>query len=375
MKFSEVIGQKALKDKFIKEIGEERVPHAQLFQGPVGCGKLPLAVAYAQFLLCEHPLNDDACGTCPSCVKMQKLVHPDLHFVFPVIKQNSNKPSVSDDFIREWRSLSLATPYFAFSHWLAQIKAENKQPLILVQESDEIARKMALKSSEGGYKIVIIWLPERMNVQCANKLLKLLEEPPLQTVFLLVSEAPEQLLPTILSRTQRILVPPLEEADLIQALQQRNGLLPEDASSVAHLANGSYVKALETIYLNHDSQQYFDLFVSLMRLSYQRKIREMKQWSDTLADLGREKQKAFLQYAQHALRENFISNFHQPNMLYMNKSEHSFAQRFAPFIHELNCIEIMDEFDLAQRHVEQNVNAKMVFFDLSLRMIVLIKRQ
>lgn len=375
MKFSEVIGQKALKDKFIKEIGEGRVPHAQLFQGPTGCGKLPLAMAYAQFLLCEHPLDNDACGTCPSCVKMQKMVHPDLHFVFPVIKQNANKPSVSDDFMKEWRSLFLATPYFGFSHWLAQIKAENKQPLILVQESDEIARKMALKSSEGGYKIVLIWLPERMNVQCANKLLKLLEEPPLQTLFLLVSEAPEQLLPTILSRTQRILIPPLEERDLIQALQQRNGLLPDDAASVAHLANGSYVKALETIYLNQDAQLYFELFVNLMRLSYQRKIKEMKRWSETLADLGRERQKAFLQYAQHALRENFISNFRQPNMLYMNKSEHSFAQRFAPFIHELNCMEIMDEFDLAQRHIEQNVNAKMVFFDLSLRMIVLIKRQ
>jgi len=375
VKFSEVIGQKVLKDKFIREITEGKVPHAQLFQGATGCGKLPLAVAYAQFLLCEHPLGTDACGICPSCVKMQKLVHPDLHFVFPVIKTNASKPSISDDFIKEWRSLFLATPYFDFSHWLTQIKAENKQPSILVQESDEIARKMALKSSEGGYKIVIIWLPERMNVQCANKLLKLLEEPPLQTLFLLVSEAPEQLLPTILSRTQRILVPPLDELDLIQALQERNGLLPDDAASVAHLADGNYVKALNTIYSNHDSQVYFELFVSLMRLSYQRKIKEMKQWSDTLADLGREKQKAFLQYAQHALRENFISNFHQSKMLYMNKSEHSFAQRFAPFIHELNCIEIMDEFDLAQRHVEQNINAKMIFFDLSLRMIVLIKRQ
>ncbi len=375
MYFRDVIGQNTLKDKFLRETGEGRIPHAQLLYGAPGSGKLPLALAYARYTLCRNPHDGDACGTCPSCVKMDKLVHPDLHFIFPIVKKKSGASTVCDEWLREWRELLGNSPYFSLTHWLKQMQAGNSQAMIYVRESDEITRKLSLKSSEGGYKITLIWLPERMNTECANKLLKLLEEPPEQTLFLLVSEEPEKLLPTILSRTQRIQVPRIGEEEIANALQTRQGLSAEDARSIAHLSDGSYLKALETIHVQEESQLFFDLFVNLMRLSYQRKIKEMKAWSEQVAAMGRERQKEFLLYAQRMVRENFIYNFHRPEMVYMNAPEQGFATRFAPFIHEHNCIGIMEELNLAQRHIEQNVNAKMVFFDLTLKMIVLIKQQ
>lgn len=369
MYFKDIIGQEEAKQRLIKEVAEDRVPHARLLCGPEGSGKLPLAVAYARYLCCTNRQGEDACGTCPSCVKFNKLVHPDVHFAFPV-KAGSN---VSDDFIREWRSLLLQTPYFGFSQWMETMGVENQQPLIGVKESDEITRKLNLKSSAGGYKVMIIWLPEKMNVQSANKLLKLLEEPPRQTVFLLVSEQPETLLATILSRTQRMELRRLPEEVLAAALQEKWGLRPADAANVAHLADGSVLKALETIHITEDNRLFFDLFVNLMRLSYQRRLREMKQWSEQVAALGRERQKYLLDYCQRLLRENFIYNFHRPELVYMTPDEQQFSTRFAPFVNERNVIGIMEELALAQQHIEQNVNAKMVFFDFALKMIMLLK--
>lgn len=369
MFFRDIIGQEEAKQRLMQEVAEGRVAHARLLCGPEGSGKLPLAVAYARYLCCTNRQGTDACGTCPSCVKFNKLVHPDVHFVFPV-KSSTN---VSDDFIREWRNLLLQTPYFGFPQWMEAMGVENQQPLIGVKESDEITRKLNLKSSAGGYKVMIIWLPEKMNVQSANKLLKLLEEPPRQTVFLLVSEQPETLLATIQSRTQRMELRKLSEEVIAGALQEQFGLQPADATTIAHLADGSMLKALETIHISEDSRMFFDLFVSLMRLSYQRKLREMKQWSEQVAALGRERQKNLLLYCQRLLRENFIYNFHRAELVYMTPEELNFSTRFAPFINERNVIGIMEELALAQQHIEQNVNAKMVFFDFSLKMIMLLK--
>ena len=245
---------------------------------------------------------------------------------------------------------------------------------VFYKESDEITRKLSLKSSEGGYKVTIVWLPEKLHEVCANKLLKLLEEPPEKTIFLLISEAPEMILPTILSRTQRFNIPKIEEADIAEALQQKYGVQPRDSETIAHLANGDFIKALETIHLNEENELFFNLFISLMRLSYQRKIREMKQWSEQLAAMGRERQKNFLEYCQRMIRENFIYNLHRKEMNYMTLPEQNFATRFAPFVNERNVIGIMDELSEAQIHIEQNVNARMVFFDFSLKMIVLLKQ-
>ena len=372
MFFKDIIGQEQVKERLRLELHEGRVPHAQLFAGPEGSGALPLAIAYARFLLCTHRGETDACGTCPSCVKLNKLAHPDLHFVFPVVKRKGGGDAVSDDYIREWRELAISTPYFGLNHWLDAMGAENQQAQIFVKESDELTRKLSLKSSEGGYKVVVLWLPEKMKVECANKLLKLLEEPPALTVFLLVSEEPDRILPTILSRTQRVNVPRLGDSEISTALSRQFGLQPSDAAETARLANGSYLQALEIIHRGDDNLLFFELFVSLMRLAYQRKVKDMKDWSETVATMGRERQKNFLAYCQRMVRENFISNFHRRELNYMNRDEANFAVRFAPFINERNVIGIADELSEAQAHIEQNVNPRMVFFDFALKMIVLL---
>lgn len=371
--FADVIGQAAAKQRLLQEVQEGRIPHAQLFCGPAGAGKLPLALAYARYLCCPHRTATDACGTCPSCVKWEKLVHPDVHFAFPIVKSAKGKKEVCDDYIAQWRHLLTQTTYFGLNHWMNEMDAENGQPIIYAKESDEITRKLSLKSSEGGYKITIIWLPEKLHEVCANKLLKLLEEPPRQTVFLLVSEQPEQILTTILSRTQRFNVAGIEEAAIGEALRQRFGLQQADSQAIAHLANGNFIKALEAIHLNEENEQFFNLFVSLMRLAYQRKIRDMKLWSEQVAAMGRERQKNFLEYCQRMTRENFIYNLHRKEMNYMTRPEEEFAVRFAPYVNERNVVGIMDELSEAQIHIEQNVNPRMVFFDFSLKMIVLLK--
>lgn len=373
MYFKNVIGQEEAKRKFILEVNEGRIAHAQLLCGPEGTGKLPLAIAYARYISCTDRKETDACGHCPSCIKFNKLVHPDMHFVFPIVKKKAGRDVVCDDYIAEWRKFVLDNPYFGLNHWLAEMGAENQQAQIYARESDEIIRKLSLKSSEGGYKVMIIWLPEKMNQECSNKLLKLLEEPPLQTVFLLVTENPEGILPTILSRTQRFNIRKLDEENIAGALRERFCLQEQDAASVSRVSNGSFLKAMETIHLSEDNKLFHELFVNLMRLSYQRKIKEMKGWSEQVAGLGRERQKSFLDYCQRMIRENFIYNFQRKELTYMNLDEINFSARFAPFVNERNVMGIMKELSEAQIHVEQNVNPKMVFFDFSLQMIVLLK--
>jgi DNA polymerase-3 subunit delta' len=372
MFFRDIIGQEEIKQRLIQNVQENKIAHAQLFCGGEGVGKLPLAIAYARYISCLSPSNEDACGKCPNCIKFNHLAHPDLHFIFPVVKKKSTKDVVSDDYIAEWRELIAKTPYFNLHTWLEEMGAENQQAQIYVKESNEIIRKLSLKSSQGGYKIIIIWLPEKMNQECSNKLLKLLEEPAEQTVFLLVSEEPDMLLTTIQSRTQRINIKGIEEKDLKEALMNIHGLQEQDATDIAHRSEGNFLKAIESISLNEENKLFFDLFVALMRLSYQRKIKEMKVWSENVAAMGRERQKHFLSYCQRMIRENFIYNFHNRSITYLGSEEEAFSTRFAPFINERNVMEIMSELNEAQRHIEQNVNAKMVFFDFSLKMIVLL---
>ena len=372
MFFRDIIGQEEIKQRLIQNVQENKIAHAQLFCGGEGVGKLPLAIAYARYISCLNPSNEDACGKCPNCIKFNHLAHPDLHFIFPVVKKKSTKDVVSDDYIAEWRELIAKTPYFNLHTWLEEMGAENQQAQIYVKESNEIIRKLSLKSSQGGYKIIIIWLPEKMNQECSNKLLKLLEEPAEQTVFLLVSEEPDMLLTTIQSRTQRINIKGIEEKDLKEALMNIHGLQEQDATDIAHRSEGNFLKTIESISLNEENKLFFDLFVALMRLSYQRKIKEMKVWSENVAAMGRERQKHFLSYCQRMIRENFIYNFHNRSITYLGSEEEAFSTRFAPFINERNVMEIMSELNEAQRHIEQNVNAKMVFFDFSLKMIVLL---
>ena len=381
MRFCEIIGQEDTKRQLCQAVQDGRIAHAQLFTGLSGVGKLPLALAYAQYVACPNHTETDSCGTCPSCLQYQKLQHPDLHFAFPIVKGDAG--DVCDDFVDKFREIILESKYFDLDDWYRKLGVETKQGMIYEKESSEILRKLSLKSFGDGFKVMIIWQPEKMNNTCANKLLKLLEEPPTKTLFLLVSEHPEQLLTTIISRTQEIRIPRLSESTIAAGLQREyTWLTYEEAQSIAHMANGSYLAALKTMNESADNQTYFDDFVALMRNAWlvgQKKdysaLLKLRQWSNDMADskVGRERQKAFLQYAQRQIRENFIYNFHCPDMNYQTEAERNFSTKFAPFIHDGNVEKMMNELGKAEQQIAQNGNAKIIFFDLCLQMIVLVK--
>lgn len=371
MLFKDVIGQEEIKTRLIQEADEGHVAHALLFYGPEGCGKLPLALAFARYLLCSHPADGEPCGQCNNCRMSEQWAHPDLHFVFPVVKYKDAARSVSDVYLTEWRAQLKRNPYFGLDEWLEDMQAGNQQAMIYSAESDAIQKKLSLKSNQGGKKVMIIWLPEKMNLECANKLLKLLEEPPAETHFLLVSEQLETVLPTIVSRAQCVALKRLPQEEIAGALVKQ-GCDSEHAKRVAHTANGNLIEAQHLLQSNADEGLFFDLFVILMRLSYQRKIKDLKKWSEQIAALGREKQKNFLNYCQKLVRENFIYNFHLPDLNYETAEEENFSLKFARFINERNVIQIMDELTRAQRDIEQNGNPKFVFFDFALKIIVLL---
>lgn len=385
MLFSQIIGQQEVKDRFIRSVNEGRIPHAQLLYGIEGIGKLPLAIAYARYICCENRTPSDSCGTCPSCVKFNKLAHPDLHFVFPVIKPAGKTSVVCDDFISEFRDMILTKEYFSVDEWYAKIAGDAKQGMIYTNESEEIVRKLSMKTYESEYKIMIIWLPEKMHVTAANKLLKILEEPFEKTVFLLVSNTPDEIISTILSRTQQISIPRLKDSEIAEALlsDQTRELSPEQAQDAARIANGSYLKAGQILEEENENKLNFERFVMIMRLAWQvgnkkdhASLKTLRKWADDMAApaVGRERQKKFLAYAQRMVRENFILNLHQPGLNYFTSYEADFSSKFSPFINERNVEDIMGEFALAERQIEQNVNAKMIFFDLVLKLIMLLKR-
>ena len=385
MLFREIIGQEQTKNQLRRAVLEGRVPHAQLFTGISGIGKLQLALAYAQYLNCPNRTEEDSCGICPTCLQMQHLQHPDLHFVFPIVKTDAG--DTCDAFLEPWRELILNQHYFDLEDWHRALGVETKQSMIYEKESGEILRKLSLKAYGNGYKVMVIWQPEKMNADCANKLLKILEEPSDKTVFLLVSEHPEQLLSTIRSRVQAISVPRLETETVAAALRDK-GMDARRADDIARIANGSYLAALKKADESDTNQQELRDFIALFRDAYtvgvlsdpQKKyesLKRLRQWSLDMADskVGRERQKHFLQYAQQQVRENYIRNMAQPELNYQMEAEQEFSVRFAPFIHDGNVEAIMNQLDLAERQIEQNGNAKMIFFDLCLQMIVLIKRK
>lgn len=381
MRFCDIVGQETVKQKLCQAVQEGRIAHAQLFTGPSGVGKLPLALAYAQYVACPNKTATDSCGVCPSCLQYQKLQHPDLHFAFPIVK--GDEGDVCDDFVDKFRSLVLENKYFDLEDWYKTMGVETKQGMIYEKESSEILRKLSLKSFGDGYKVMLIWQPEKMNGTCANKLLKLLEEPPTKTLFLLVSEHPEQLLSTVLSRVQEVRVPRLPEMTIASALREEYSWLDESAAQrIAHMANGSYLVATRVMSESEDNAGYFEDFVALMRNAWlvgKKKdysaLLKLRQWSNDIADskVGREKQKAFLQYVQRQIRENYIYNQGCSEMNYQTEKEQEFSTNFAPFIHDGNVEKMMDELSKAEVQIGQNANAKIVFFDLCLQMIVLVK--
>ena len=374
MFFKDIIGQQTVKERLIQSVRKGFIPHAQLFAGCEGVGALPLAIAYVRYLNCTNRQENDACGTCLSCVKFNKLAHPDLHFVFPIVKNDKKKKEICDDYLTEWRSFLSENIYFSLPLWFDFIGAENAQGMIYAKESNEIIKKLNLKTYEAEYKIMIIWLPEKMHESCANKLLKILEEPPAKTVFILISENPDQVIGTIQSRSQFIHIPPVSPEDMTNALSQAYTLDNEDLQAIVHLANGNYVKALETLNTGEENKMFLELFITIMRNSWSRDVKNMKMKAEFFASLGREKQKSFLAYAQRLIRENFLYRLQLPEINYMNKAEAEFSAKFSPYVNERNVISFMDDLALGEQHIEQNVNPRMVFFDLSMKIAVLLKK-
>ena len=376
MKRKEVIGQEEVWQRLITMVREDRLPHAIMLCGPQGCGKMALALAFASYLICQNREgHDEACGECRQCKMLEKWGHPDLLFSYPTIKtpnMGSEHKPVSEDFAEEWRNMISRSPYFNIEQWMTEIGAENQQAIITAGESDELNRKLSLKSSQGGYKVSVIWLSERMNIECANKILKLIEEPPSQTIFIMVSENPDNLLETIRSRVQRIDVKKTDNESIQKALVGKYGISEDDAMRVARLANGDWLTAVSELSADGENKEFLADFQSLMRLAYQRNVREMKHWSENINSYGREKQKRFLTYFLRLIRESFVYNFQQPELSYMTSQEEAFTANFARFVNENNILQITELANKAIRDISQNANGKIVFFDMALQMIVLL---
>lgn len=375
MQFSKVAGHANLKQKLVQSAGNSRVAHAQLFYGPEGNGKLALALAYATFLSCEDRQEDDSCGKCPSCLKYEKLVHPDLHFVLPVnTSKTVAKDAVTDDYIAAWRTAFLENPYITTGQWYQFIGLENKQGIINKKESEVITRKLNLKSYESAYKIMIIWMPEKMNLTASNKLLKLLEEPPPETVFLMVSEDPDGLISTIRSRTQLIRVPGIPDEDLRKALEGLQLENSDEINNAVKLAAGNYNKALDYLKETEESKAQLELFIRIMRIAYSTKLLpEVFTWVEDLVNLGREKQKAFFVFALRMVRENLMLNQQHDQLARLTRNEMEFASKFNPFIHERNAPAIAEELNQASIHIEANAYARIVFLDFALKLVKLIR--
>lgn len=378
MFFSDIAGQENVKSKLIQSVRNQRISHAWLFTGPEGNGKLALAIAYAQYLSCKNKQVNDSCGTCESCVKYEKLIHPDLHFVYPVIKTKKNQKPISDDFIQEWRKYIFNFPYYSLNNWLTQLGVENQQAGIFTQESAEIIRKLNLKSFEAEYKIMIIWMPERMNATASNKLLKIIEEPPPKTVFILVSDDTEKIINTILSRTQLLKIPKISSESMFDKIKEKYNFADEIVHDIVSISNGNFSVARNLIYQieNKNESEQFIRFAELMRYAYGLRIIELQEWIEQISRTGREYQKQFLLYALRMLRENFILNKSPENkddILFLTNKERDFSEKFNTFIHQKNIYDLTNEFNEAYNHIERNGYSKLIFMDLALKTARLLK--
>lgn len=375
MKFEDIPGQHKVKQRLIDMVDNERIPHAILLQGEQGVGKFALAQALAQYIHCPNRANGDSCGVCPSCRQHASFNHIDTFFSFPVIKKKSSgTPPVSDDFIEEFKHFVVADPMMNFEGWLEELGSPSTLPVMYVTESDTLISKLSFTARSAKYKIVVMWLPERMNEQCANKLLKLIEEPFSDTIFILSSDSPQEILPTIYSRCQRIDVERFTDNDISDFLCKRFSLNPQDALSIAHNAEGSLTKALKQLSTTGINSKYFELFIRLMRSAYARKVADLKAWSAEVSTLGREQQLSFLKYCDRLTRENFIYNLHEHDLTYLNTSEEKFSTKFAPFISERNVQALSRTFNDAVKDIAGNANSKIVLFDVAVRTILLIKQ-
>ena len=353
----------------MKSAENGRIPHAQLFIGKEGCGALSMAIAYAQFLLCNFSDDIDTCN-----LKCSKLQHPDLHFAFPVTTNDTiKKHPVSNLFLEDWRHFIGKQPYGSLFNWLQHIGVENKQGLINVDEAEAIVKKLKLKSYEGGFKVMIIWMAEKMNIAAANKLLKLIEEPPDKTVFLLITENEEQIINTIKSRCQALHFPALSEQDIANALVVDHQIEDMEASKIAQQAEGNFNKAIHLLQNDGSDLIFEEWFINWVRTAFRAKgnaavVEELISWSENISKTGRETQKRFLNYCLQFFRQALLMNYKSDNLVFMKTKSNFNLSKFAPFVHSLNILDIEKEISKAIYHIERNGNAKIILLDLSMKL-------
>lgn len=377
MKFSEVIGQEEAKKRLINMIDSDEIPHALLIHGEAGIPKLALARAAAQYLHCTNRQNGDSCGVCPSCMQHQSLNNADTYYSFPFVKKSgkNDDSANSNDFSDEWRAYIEENPIVEnYEKWLTFLKNENAQPLMYKGESVNIIHKMSLSALSSKYKVLIMWLPEKMNDKCANSLLKLIEEPTKDSIFLLVSDNCNAVLPTIYSRTQRIELKKLSTTQIATYLEKKYSINIQDAIAVAATADGNVARAESNLAFDSENKDFFKEFVTMMRLAYSRDLKQLKEWSERIFAYKREKIRRFLTYASRMIRENYIYNIKDSQLNYMTRDEENFSTKFSPFINEGNVIKMLDEFNRAEIDIAGNANGKIVLFDLAIKITILIKR-
>lgn len=374
MKFSEIPGHESVKDRLRRMVTGGHLPHALLLEGPAGIGKMAMARAFAQYIQCENPDPDgDACGTCQSCRLHQAMNHIDTLYVYPVVKpEGRTSPPVSDDFRQEWTEYLDGRLYMDFQAWSAGFGKKNAQPVIYVAESSALIHKLSFTSHISRYKIVIWWMPEKMVEETANKLLKMIEEPFDDTIFIMVSDNPGEILPTIYSRVQRVKMRRLPDETVARYLTDRLGVAPADAMAAAHISEGSMPAALAAIDRSEEMNELFDMFVRLMRLAYQRNVKDLRAWAEELAAMGRDAEIRFYDYAMRLVRENFVYNYRIPQLNYLNTTEEAFSTKFARFINEANVEKIINTFNKARIDIAGNANGKIVNFDMAIKIIMLL---
>ena len=372
MLFKNLVGQTPVKQKLLNMLQDGRVPHALMFTGPEGSGNLPAAFAFVQYLFCQNKQQHDSCGVCGSCLKVSKLIHPDLHLVFPI--PLSKHVRTSNDLLPEFREVFIETPYITVHDWFDSLSAENKQPTIPTDEANDILKKLSYTSYEGGYKIMIIWQPEKMNTSAANKLLKILEEPPEQTLFLLVCNHPDQLLATIISRVQQISFYKIDTEDIVKGLQEQFDCQPIAAKQAALLSDGSYREAQLLLQHLDGGTAYLQNFRTFMLIALKFDAIKAVAWVDENARIGREKQKQFLQYGLEIFRDCLMFNFGSVDLVRHSGEEKEFITKFARFVHQRNYEKLLEEFNSSFYHVERNANPKILFMDLIMKTNELINR-
>lgn len=361
MQFKDVVGHTQLKKDLIREIVNDKVSHAQLFIGKAGHGSLPMALAFTQYLFCENKGETDSCGVCASCIKVKDIQHPDLHFSFPSVLAISK---VASGFYSEWREQLKENAYFDLNHWIDKIDSKGRKPMIGTDESLEIIKKLALKSYEGGMKVMIIWGANEMNTAAANKLLKILEEPPKNTLFLLVSDTDENMLQTILSRTQLVKIPKISTEELSSFLREKHGLNASNADSIAARSEGDLLEAEEFVNNSTSDNEEKDLFITLMRVCYKKDVLEMLAWAEKMGGQSRERQKTFLKYALHMFRQSMLKNYTEDVLLRVSEDEMNFLKNFSKFISGNNILDFMKTFNDGHYYVERNANSKLLFTNI-----------